>query len=149
MKKSPLLLEPYGDRKWILKEEYVYEINGYLLKVPKGFVTDLASVPRVLWIFFPPFGRYTPAAVVHDYLYSEINDTAINRELADRIFDYIMKELGVPFYKRSSMYRAVRMFGEPSWKPKLKNEGYKKVAIVDHTEEALKYNKKMKEMLKL
>ena len=28
MKKSPLLLEPYEDRKWILKEEYVHEING-------------------------------------------------------------------------------------------------------------------------
>lgn len=107
MKKSPLLLEPYGDRKWILKEEYVYEINGYYLKVPKGFITDLASVPRVLWVFFPPYGKYTEAAVVHDYLYSKINDTGINRELADKIFNHIMKELGVSFYKRNSMYRAV------------------------------------------
>lgn len=149
MKKSPLLLEPYGDRKWILKEEYVYEINGYCLKVPKGFVTDLASVPRVLWVFFPPYGKYTEAAVVHDYLYSEINDTGINRELADKIFNHIMKELGVSFYKRNSMYRAVRTFGEASWKPKLKNEGYKKVAIVDHTEESLKYYAKWEKILKL
>ena len=47
------------------------------------------------------------------------------------------------------MYRAVRMFGEPSWKRKIKNEGYIEQAIIDHTKEDIKYNKEMKEKLKL
>lgn len=149
MELNPLLTEPIGERKWILREEYRYEVNGYVITVPKGFQTDLASVPRVLWVFFPPFGKYTRAAIIHDYLYSELNDTGINRYWADKIFYHIMQELRVAGYKRASMYRAVRLFGEPAWKKKLKNEGYTEQAIVDHTEEALKYNKKIKEMLKL
>jgi len=149
MELNPLLTEPIGERKWILREEYKYEINGYIIVVPKGFTTDLASVPRVLWVFFPPFGKYTRAAIVHDYLYSELNDTGINRYWADKIFYHIMQELGVAGYKRAPMYQAVRMFGEPAWKKKLQNEGYVEQAIIDHTEEALEYNKKMKKMLKL
>ncbi|QYR65715.1 DUF1353 domain-containing protein [Fusobacterium animalis] len=149
MELSPLLTEPLADNKWILKEEYKYEINGFVITVPKGFITDLASVPRILWIFFPPFGKYTRAAIIHDYLYSELNDTFINRYWADKIFIFIMKEHGVSAYKRVSMYRAVRMFGEPSWKRKIKNEGYTEQAVIDHTKEAIKYNKEMKEKLKL
>lgn len=149
MELSPLLTEPIGDNKWILKEEYKYEINGFIIIVPKGFITDLASVPRILWVFFPPFGKYTRAAIIHDYLYSELNDTFINRYWADKIFIFIMKEHGVSTYKRVSMYRAVRMFGEPSWKRKIKNEGYVEQAIIDHMKEAIKYNKEMKEKLKL
>jgi len=149
MELSPLLTEPIGDNKWILKEEYKYEINGFVIIVPKGFITDLASVPRILWVFFPPFGKYTRAAIIHDYLYSELNDTFINRYWADKIFIFIMKEHGVSTYRRVSMYRAVRMFGEPSWKRKIKNEGYVEQAIIDHTKEAIKYNKEMKEKLKL
>ena len=52
MELSPLLTEPLADNKWILKEEYKYEVNGFVITVPKGFITDLASVPRILWVFF-------------------------------------------------------------------------------------------------
>lgn len=38
--------------------------------VPIHFKTDFASTPRFLWAFFPPYGKYTEAAVLHDYLYA-------------------------------------------------------------------------------
>ena len=38
------------------------------ITVPKGFKTDLASVPRFGWIFVAPFD-IARAGVVHDYLY--------------------------------------------------------------------------------
>lgn len=136
-------------KQWELLEDYYYEVNGYIIKVPKGFITDLASVPKIFWSIFPPFGTYTPAAIIHDYLYSKFNDTGINRTLADKIFLFIMEELGVGFLRRKAMYRAVKSFGEPNWKAKLENEGYRDVGVIDHTKEALEYYKKWYKILKL
>jgi hypothetical protein len=39
--------------------------NDDVVKVRKGFKTDFASVPRVLWWLCPPLGRYSKATVVH------------------------------------------------------------------------------------
>lgn len=41
------------------------------------------------------------------------------------------------------------MFGYGSWKRKIKNEGYQKLAVIDHTTEALEYYKHWQEILKL
>lgn len=40
-----------------------------IIRVPAGFVTDFASIPRAFWVVLPPTGKYGKAAVVHDYLY--------------------------------------------------------------------------------
>jgi hypothetical protein len=66
------------------------------LKVPRGFVTDFASVPRLFWSFFPPIGRYGYAALFHDYVYWL---QEISRAEADAVFRDTMKELGVPPWK--------------------------------------------------
>nr|DAU22514.1 MAG TPA: Protein of unknown function (DUF1353) [Caudoviricetes sp.] len=139
MEKTKLILDPISNGKAILLEEYVYDINGYLIRVPKSFITDGASVPHSLQWLYNPFGKYINAAVVHDYLYSVYNNTGINRTLADRIFRHIMKETGVSANIRRKFYTAVRCFGETSWKAKLQNEGYKDRAIVDRTKEAKEY----------
>ncbi len=149
--KSNLVLRPVGKdyNKYELLNDYYYEVNGYVIHVPKGFVTDLASVPRIFWAVFPPFGRYTPAAIVHDFLYSEYNNTGINRTLADKIFLFIMKELGVGYFKRQAMYRGVRMFGEMAWKSKLHNDGYRDKAVIDNNDEAIEYYSYWNKILKL
>ena len=36
-----------------------------MITVPEGYVTDLASVPRICWIFIAPFD-VARAAVIHD-----------------------------------------------------------------------------------
>ena len=80
--------------------------------VPADFVTDFASVPRCLWWIVPPWGRYFPAAVVHDWLYSTHDRP---REDADRIFLMLMDALKIPTWRRRAMYIAVRLFGEHAW----------------------------------
>ena len=139
MEKTKLILEPISNGKAILLEEYVYEINGYLIRVPKSFITDGASIPKSLQWLYNPYGKYIKAAVIHDYLYSVYNNTGINRTLADKIFMHIMKETGVSANVRRKFYAAVRAFGETSWKKKLENEGYKDRAIMDRTKEAREY----------
>ena len=139
MEKTKLILEPISNGKAVLLEDYVYDINGYLIRVPKSFITDGASVPKSLQWLYNPFGRYIKAAVVHDYLYSCYNNTGINRTLADKIFRQIMEETGVDSRIVRKFYAAVKYFGATSWKSKLLNEGYKDRAIVDKTKEAKEY----------
>ena len=139
MEKSKLILKPLSNGKAILLDDYVYSINGYDIKVFRGFITDGASVPKSLQWLYNPYGKYIKAAVVHDYLYSVYNNTGINRTLADKIFKHIMKETGVDDRTVRRFYAAVKYFGVTSWKPKLKNEGYKDQAIIDKTKEAKEY----------
>ena len=149
MEKTKLILEPISNGKAILLEEYVYDVNGYLIRVPKSFITDGASIPKSLQWIYEPFGKYIKGAVIHDYLYSKYNDTGINRTLADKIFDFIMKETGVNGKTRRKFYVAVKYFGKIFWQHKLKNEGYIDRAVIDRTKEAREYYKLWNNILKL
>jgi hypothetical protein len=90
--------------------------------VPAGFETDFASIPRGLWNLLPTIGDYTPAAVVHDWLYSAegrvLRSTGalhrlerVTRAEADAIFLFLMEKSGVPRWRRWLIYAAVRIFG--------------------------------------
>lgn len=109
-----IVVQLAGDRKFILMEELTYTTKaGKKITVPAGFVTDFASVPQLFWNLIPPYGKYTCAAVVHDYLYVLGEGTKL---AADQVFLEAMELLGVPWYKRRSMYRAVRLFGRGNYK---------------------------------
>lgn len=107
----------YGDGRLhfelVERLEYSTLAGGLTVAVPKGFITDFASVPRLLWSVFPPMGRYSRAAVIHDWLYS--NSKTCSRFLADAIFRDAMKDLGVPMWRRVVMYYAVRICGWKGW----------------------------------
>jgi uncharacterized protein DUF1353 len=83
------------------------------ITVPYGFVTDFASVPRLFWSIFPPTGRYGYAALFHDYVYWE---QKITRREADGVFKATMQELGVPGWKITILFSAVRLFGFMAWR---------------------------------
>lgn len=102
-----------GRQRYELLEELVLDLclgAGVVgVCVPKGYVTDLASTPRIVWPIFPPFGQHQRAAIVHDYLYSR--HARCSRFLADSLFREAMAALGVPLWRRVVMYYAVRLFG--------------------------------------
>lgn len=106
------IIRQLNKRFFEVMQEFCYVVLEYKITVPKDFETDLASTPKFLWLTFPPFGKYTDAAIIHDYLYSKnCVYNAIDRATADLIFLELMKQLEVPFWKRQAMYRAVRLFG--------------------------------------
>lgn len=112
---SDLIVKSYKTYKWKLHEPFVFYFDDKIIKkkikVPKGFVTDFASVPRFLWSIIPPIGRYTKAAVLHDYLY--VNPKLVkNKKEADKIFLQAMRVLGVKKTRRYTMYYMVRLFGK-------------------------------------
>ncbi len=80
--------------------------------VPKGFVTDFASIPRLFWPALPPDGEYAYAAVVHDYLYWS---QTRSREEADDILKIAMEDFKVGTVKAGAIYAAVRVAGKAAW----------------------------------
>ena len=105
-------------RDWQLLDPFEYyreDDADTIITVPAGFITDFASIPRGLWWLYPPTGRYGKAAVIHDYLYRTPGYQCTRKE-ADQIFVEAMAVLGVPRYRRSVMYRSLRMFGARNFK---------------------------------
>jgi hypothetical protein len=117
-----LILTPLPNGKsWKLHQGFSYETDlGALIEVPAGFVTDLASVPRILWPLLPPFGRYTGAAVVHDWLYSEhrLGHGHFARCNADSILLEAMIDLNVGRVTRNLVWIGVRLGGWWAWRPR-------------------------------
>lgn len=124
MKKNGFfLLMPLSNGKFKIMRSITIIIENKIIKIPTGFNTDLASVPKIFWPILPPFGKYTNAAIIHDFLYSKYNLTDINRKEADRMFLKIMKFYKVNNIKRHLIYLAVRLFGKNRWKSKVKIKG--------------------------
>jgi hypothetical protein len=80
--------------------------TGQKVTIPKGFVTDLATVPRIFWGIISPSGRHDLACVVHDYLL----ETGYSRKQADRELLHFLKESKVNRFKCYLMYFLVRCY---------------------------------------
>lgn len=80
--------------------------------VPKGFVTDFASIPRIFWSVLPPDGTYAYAAVIHDYLYWTQTRP---REEADHILKIAMEDFEVGKVTVGAIYSGVRLGGQVAW----------------------------------
>jgi len=105
--KSPSIAFLKGDTWTVTMGFSVTLTDGSILRVRKGFKTDLASIPRIFWVFFPPFGEYNEASIVHDYMYKK----KYPRRFADIQFLYFMKQSKVGLINRYLFYFIVRLFG--------------------------------------
>lgn len=88
--------------------------------VPACFETDFASTPRFLWRLIPPWGPYSRAAVVHDYLYrgGRLGGRYVTRRFADSLFFTHMRVLGVCRVKAWVIWAGVRVGGRYAWRGK-------------------------------
>ena len=111
-----LTITQIGAQLWETNTEFDYYV-GYensndKITIPKGFRTDLASVPWPASMLIPMSGLYNQAAVLHDWLYFTQTRT---RLASDRIFLEAMKVLKVNVFKRLIMFRAVRIASFIPW----------------------------------
>jgi len=121
---NQLVISPMPDgRRWKLVEPFRYRVGSMdsdnIIAVPVDTITDFASIPRMFWSILPPWGRYGKAAVLHDYLYKAGGCT---RLYADYILHEAMGVLGVAWWKRWVMYKAVRVGAWAVWKKYRKEE---------------------------
>jgi hypothetical protein len=144
--------EFHPPRKWILERALSYtnadldvdslkEIGVQVTKdgkitCKKGFVTDLASVPRICWMLIAPWD-IARAAIIHDLLYKRIRQYRAKldtdnlqydqisayktaKKEADKVFLAAMKDAdpSVPKWKIYSAYYSVVLFGRWSIIPR-------------------------------
>jgi hypothetical protein len=96
--------------RWILNESIrVAKGAAQVFTVPAGFTTDLATVPRPLWLITGgKSGAHQRAAVCHDY---QCKVREMSSKEAAQMFLDIMHQDGVPDWRAWLMYWAVRLGG--------------------------------------
>ena len=112
----PVLIHPDG--MYETTAQIVYRGRDERFVVPPRFLTDLASVPRLMTWLVPIAGVHDRAAIVHDWLCTSLADyrrypaaypdpPASARD-TDGIFRRILRELGVPLVRRWLYWTGVR-----------------------------------------
>ena len=110
---SPLDLRACAPGEWELLSDMVYcSADGALYRVPRLFITDLASIPGLFQPAIDRNGLSRRPAVLHDFRYCL---KVGHRADADALFLEAMEAEGVSWIVRRSMWLAVRSWGWRYW----------------------------------
>ncbi len=103
------------DGNWRLIAPLVYQsdVAEQTFTVPAGFVTNFASVPRIIGIYELCGDTSSEAATVHDFLYSAPHPVA--RSVADAVLKEASAVTGVARWRRVLMWMGVRVGGSSHW----------------------------------
>lgn len=104
---QPLNEERDGEGLFVLVEDFTEDTIIGPITVPKGYVTDFASIPRIGRFLFPQCGRDTTASVLHDWLLH------LNDKRATKVFNDELKKAGVGALRRWPMVAFVWAFTFP------------------------------------
>lgn len=99
--------------------EFTCTFDSQIIRVPVGFKTDLASIPRPLRGIFDRTGLSLKPAIVHDYLYTDGSIPTLPRKLCDKIFYACLRAVGVSAWTAWIYYAGVRMGGGWSFKTRI------------------------------
>ena len=97
--------------------EVIWERTGFVCSIPKGYVSDGYSIPRIAWLIVGhPFGQeHMIPAFCHDFL-CDVAKSYEERVLADAAFFRLMHKYDVAAWKRMAFYLSVRFWGRYMWK---------------------------------
>lgn len=109
---APLLRAVPGTDRFRLAEPLVWDDGAEFIVVSVGFVTDLASVPRIAQPIVPKTGPYAAASVLHDYLFV-VQDRSFSA--VNALFREAMAAGGVRWSQRWLIWAAVTAGGWPAW----------------------------------
>lgn len=106
---EPCLI-PVKNNLWKLCDNMIVHIDDKYHAVPRGFETDLASIPRPLWWLYSPSDFDSIAsAVLHDWHYC--CSKGVGRYEADNIFYNGLRAQGMGATRASIYYAGVRSMG--------------------------------------
>jgi hypothetical protein len=110
---------------FLLQEEIRFssDIANDDIVVPVGFMSDLASIPKVAWGIFmaPDDPRVELGGWVHDLLYCTVGQykpgiIPLTRKQCDQILAFeAMSELGANKFQQRMVYHALRLGGRGSF----------------------------------
>lgn len=116
-------------RNWELVEDWKFDLPcGEKIVIPKGFVFDGASIPRILWAVLSPTGLLLIQGLIHDYGYRydyiwtyDSNGVAYkgHKNAGQEYWDKIFYEVGYEVNGIRSLNRlawlALTLFGKFAW----------------------------------
>ncbi|MEM8499906.1 MAG: DUF1353 domain-containing protein [Pseudomonadota bacterium] len=112
--RSTLAYREMGKHRWQLTKPLIWDDGSIRIQVPRGYITDFASIPPIFWPVLPKHARYSPAAVIHDWIYSDFHGR-YTKEEADQLFYDALINLGVRKQRAWAMHKAVKLFGKGNW----------------------------------
>lgn len=113
--------------EWINNRMLVVFLSDTIIcniPIPKGFITDGATIPKLFWNILSPFGRFFKSCALHDYiclmaklknneapnLKEGINIATQYRKRADALLSLSMKKQGIKLWRRLLIMANVRTY---------------------------------------
>lgn len=112
---TDLVLETYKPDLWIFAQPLIWVDTTYgTIEVPQGFITDLASIPRLLRALpaYDPNGISRRPAAMHDWLYAW---RGFGKAQADNFLRDSMLAEGSTGFDAATFWDAVHYCGEGAW----------------------------------
>jgi len=104
-----------GNRLWALTDSLTFELEGITYTIPRGFVTDGASCPRVLWsICAPVAGPFGLGSIVHDWIYTD--GPNISQYVGDCILYTSGRNRKAGYMRSLAVFYGVHWFGKRNYK---------------------------------
>lgn len=94
---------------------WTYKGKEYSCVVPKGFVTDLGSIPKALRGWISNVCVYDKCFLLHDWMFSKLGPD-ISFDDANCILRQNLAFLGMNYFDRFCVYHAVNLFGKNRYK---------------------------------
>ena len=121
---GPILRHLGAGERWVLVEAYDYPLEDCTVRLPAGFVTDLASVPDLLHWLIDEVELGTAGPILHDAIYQHRGELPVDwcypyrtftRQEADVLLVSFARIEGCPRWRCKLALWAVRVFGRPAW----------------------------------
>lgn len=117
---TPLQVEQVGPDHFRLLADLTFYTEKFrgTCTAKAGYVTDFASVPKLLGSITPKYGGFNCAAVIHDAaltndLYADTGERQNwTRGYANDLFAEGLKACGVSWWRRTLMMASVRLFAD-------------------------------------
>jgi hypothetical protein len=119
----PFKVSSSDGRNFILLEDVIYVTQDgsktYLM--PAGSGSDGASTPPEIWLSFPPFGSYWPAAYLHDCAYRgtlqslDGKPVMLPKDQCDELLKDAMTACGTHVFTRDAIFEGVALGGQSAF----------------------------------
>jgi hypothetical protein len=103
-----------GNHAW-LATDLIMQYDEKCIRVPKFFKTDFASIPQAVRSLIPQLGKWTSAAVAHDYAYWCGPSLGFTQKSADDMLLKLMEDAGVKWWRRHAIHKGLRIGGWVAW----------------------------------
>lgn len=125
---------PKETNYWCIERSYVVRSRKHQIVIPRYYVTDFASIPRIFWSIIHPMDlRIAQIAAAHDRIY-ETHE--LSQSDADDLLYAGMLTLGASKFLAYMVWSGVRVGGWLSYKsgPSRREERQKRARIIMENE---------------